>query len=324
MRCGENQDGPSAFDSWLACQGSTVVPTAQPNESRAAHRRRVVLTTFGSLGDLHPYVAIALGLQARGHEAVLATGECYRQKIEALGLGFRPLRPDSDFVSDPDVMRRVMDLRWGTVRVIRELVLPALRDSYEDTLAAAEGADLLVSHPLAYATRLVAEKTGTPWASTMITPLGFGSAYDPPMLPGFPALSKRLRFLGPAFWKPLKRFLTWATCSWAKPWYRLRAEIGLPPAEGNPLVDGHSPLLHLALFSKRLADRQPDWPPQTVITGFPLFDGGGRAASWVGPISWTTARRPSCSRSACRRRWSPGHSSSTALPLRSCWVAGRS
>ena len=275
MRCGENQDGPSAFDSWLACQGSTVVPTAQPNESRAAHRRRVVLTTFGSLGDLHPYVAIALGLQARGHEAVLATGECYRRKIEALGLGFRPLRPDSDFVSDPDVMRRVMDLRWGTVRVIRELVLPALRDSYEDTLAAAEGADLLVSHPLAYATRLVAEKTRTPWASTMITPLGFGSAYDPPMLPGFPALSKRLRFLGPAFWKPLKRFLTWATCTWAKPWYRLRAEVGLPPAEGNPLVDGHSPLLHLALFSKRLADKQPDWPPQTVITGFPLFDGGG-------------------------------------------------
>ena len=90
-----------------------MVPTAQPNESRAAHRRRVVLTTFGSLGDLHPYVAIALGLQARGHEVVLATGECYRRKIEALGLGFRPLRPDSDFVSDPDVMRRVMDLRWA-------------------------------------------------------------------------------------------------------------------------------------------------------------------------------------------------------------------
>jgi UDP:flavonoid glycosyltransferase YjiC (YdhE family) len=30
----------------------------------------------------------------------------------------------------------------------------------------------------------------------------------------------------------------------------------------------------LALFSKLLADKQPDWPPQTVITGFPLYDGG--------------------------------------------------
>jgi len=31
----------------------------------------------------------------------------------------------------------------------------------------------------------------------------------------------------------------------------------------------------LALFSKRLADKQPDWPPQTVLTGFPLYDQDG-------------------------------------------------
>jgi rhamnosyltransferase subunit B len=90
-----------------------AVVSAEPRASRS--RRRIVLTTFGSLGDLHPYIAVARGLRARGHEAVLATGQCYRHKIEALGLGFRPLRPDSTFVSDPGVMRRVMDLRWGTI-----------------------------------------------------------------------------------------------------------------------------------------------------------------------------------------------------------------
>jgi UDP:flavonoid glycosyltransferase YjiC (YdhE family) len=86
------------------------------------------------LGDLHPYVAIALGLRARGHEAVLATSECYRRKIEALEIGFRAVRPDSDWVADPEVMRRVTDLRWGTMRVLREVLLPVLRESYEDTL----------------------------------------------------------------------------------------------------------------------------------------------------------------------------------------------
>jgi UDP:flavonoid glycosyltransferase YjiC (YdhE family) len=30
----------------------------------------------------------------------------------------------------------------------------------------------------------------------------------------------------------------------------------------------------LALFSKLLADKQPDWPPHAVITGFPFYDGG--------------------------------------------------
>src|SRR5262245_27952102 len=37
----------------------------------------------------------------------------------------------------------------------------------------------------------------------------------------------------------------------------------------------HSPALVLALFSKLLADKQPDWPPQTVITGFPFYDRDG-------------------------------------------------
>jgi UDP:flavonoid glycosyltransferase YjiC (YdhE family) len=240
---------------------------------RSPSNKRVVLTTFGSLGDLHPYIAIALGLRARGHEAVLATGECYRRKIETLGLGFRPVRPDCDWVADPDVMRRFMDVRSGTVRVIRELLLPTLRQSYEDTLAAADGADLLVANLASYAGRLVAETKGLPWASAMHIPMGFFSAYDPPLLPGAPVLSKHLRFLGPGFWKPLGGFLKWLTHSWAKPWYRLRSEIGLAPAAAsNPLVDGHSPWLHLALFSERLAGKQRDWPPQTVVTGFPWHD----------------------------------------------------
>jgi hypothetical protein len=42
-------------------------------EPRSGFRRRIVLTTFGSLGDLHPYIAVALGLKTRGHEAVIAT-----------------------------------------------------------------------------------------------------------------------------------------------------------------------------------------------------------------------------------------------------------
>jgi UDP:flavonoid glycosyltransferase YjiC (YdhE family) len=253
-----------------------------PSEADTPHPprpqgKRIILTTIGSMGDLHPFIAIALGLKSRGHQAVVATGECYREKVEALGLGFHPLRPDSTFVADPVAMRRIMDFRLGSIHVLRETILPALRQTYEDTLAAADGADLLVSHPLTFATRLVSEARGIPWASTTITPLVFGSAYDPPALPGIPDLSPHLRFLGPWFWVPLRRILTRATRVWARPLDRLRAEIGLPPAADNPLVDGHSPALVLTLFSRRLADKQPDWPPQTIHTGFPFYDGDGAA-----------------------------------------------
>ena len=235
--------------------------------------KRIVLTTLGSLGDLHPFIAIALGLKARGHEAVLATGECYRRKVEALGLGFRAVRPDSAIVSDPAAMRRFMDLRLGTVRVLRDFIVPSIPETYKDTLAVVnEGVDLLVSHPLAFATRLVAEKTGIQWVSTQISPLGLYSAFDPPALPGFPDFANRLRFLGPRFWGPLGRTLKWATRLWARPIDRLRSEIGLPATADNPLVDGHAPALVLALFSKLLAPKQIDWPTQIVHTGFPLYD----------------------------------------------------
>jgi rhamnosyltransferase subunit B len=253
-----------------------IVESSPPTAERAMNRRgaRIVIATQGSLGDVYPYIAIALGLKGRGHEAIVATGECYRKKIEALGIGFRPVRPDSDWVTDPEVMRQMMHPRWGLVRVIREIWLPALRETYEDTLQAAEGADFLLAMQASYAGSLVAEKKDILWASAMHIPLGFSSAYDPSLLPGFEGLSKQFRRLGPTFWKPLRSLLKWKTRYWAKPLYCFRDELGLPPdTTVSPLTDGHAPLLHLALFSKHLADKQPDWPPQTIVTGFPWYDG---------------------------------------------------
>jgi UDP:flavonoid glycosyltransferase YjiC (YdhE family) len=250
---------------------------AIPAEPRTGIRKqRVVLTTLGSLGDLHPYIAVALSLQARGHEAVIATSACYREKIEALGLGFRALRPDLPALdADPDFMRRMMDRRRGSERVIREFVMPALRESYEDTLAAAEGSDLLVSHMITFTTPLVAEKHGIPWASTYLQPLGLFSVYDPPVLPQAPLLAK-LRFLGPAFHRLLFWCARWSIRSWSEPWHRLRAEVGLPPTSENPLFEGQqSPLAVLAMFSNLLGDKQPDWPRQAVITGFAFYDRHG-------------------------------------------------
>jgi rhamnosyltransferase subunit B len=237
--------------------------------------RRIVITTWGSLGDLYPYLAIGLGLKTLGHDVIVGAGECYRGKIENLGLGFRAVRPDCAWLEDPQVVRRMAHPRWGLIRAAR-MVLIALRESYEDTLAAAQGADLLVSNLATLAARLVAEKRGIPWVSAMHVPTLFFSAHDPPLLPGFPGLSRAFRFLGPAFWGPLGRFLIWATRWMARPVYRLRQEIGLPPAtDVNPLVEGHSPQLHLALFSKQLLDKQSDWPAQTLVTGFPWLDQDG-------------------------------------------------
>ena len=58
--------------------------------------QRIVLTTFGSLGDLNPFIALARGLQARGHQPMIATSAYYRDVIQAAGISFHAVRPDLD------------------------------------------------------------------------------------------------------------------------------------------------------------------------------------------------------------------------------------
>lgn len=238
--------------------------------------KRIVLSTFGSLGDLHPFIALALGLRDRGHDAVIATSEAYRARIEGLGIGFRPVRPDMpDPAAIPELVHRIMDARTGSETVIRELMMPVLRESYEDQRAASEGADLLVSHTLTFGVRLAAEKLGLPWASVMLQPLGFMSVYDPPVLPVGQFVGK-LRFLGPAFHRLFFGLGKWSVRNWTIPWHQLRAELGLPATREDPLFAGaHSSRLVLALFSPLFAAPQHDWPPATVATGFPFLDQKG-------------------------------------------------
>ena len=239
----------------------------------------IVITTWGSLGDLHPYLAIALELSRRGHQAVVATCPSYQHKVESLGLRFCPVRPDCQWLHDPDRVRWISHHRFGMLRVGQEL-MGSIEESYGDLLAAVQGADLLLSSQAAFAARLVAEKTGIPWVSALHIPLGFYSVYDPPVLGLAPTLSRSCQFMGPLFWRPAFWFAKRASRYVARPWYRLRQQLELPPAgEPNPMTDSHSPRLVLALFSSQLVNRQPDWPSGTVITGYPWYDGDQQALS---------------------------------------------
>src|SRR5262249_33644606 len=94
----------------------------------------------------------------------------------------------------------------------------------------------------------------------------------PPVMAQAPWFA-RLQFLGPGFHRMLFGLGRWRVGRWCEPWHRLRADMGLSSTPDNPFFEGqHSPHLVLALFSNLLGDRQPDWPAQTVITGFTFFD----------------------------------------------------
>ena len=231
--------------------------------------QRIVLTAVGSLGDLHPYLAIGQELAQRGHRPVVATVPAFRERVEAAGLEFAPMRAATAEEPSAELIRRVFNGRKGVEYILRQLILPMLPLAYADTLRAAEGADLLVAHPLTWATRLVAEKGGIPWVSTMLAPACLLSAFDPPLLPGMEWVYR----LGPAphDWRLIFHLADRTTRRWLRPYDDLRRGLGLPNS-GNPLFSGgHSPLRELALFSPLFAQPQTDWPAQTVATGFVFF-----------------------------------------------------
>src|SRR5688572_22062453 len=236
--------------------------------------KKVVFTTWGSFGDLHPYMALARELQVRGHHCAIATSPIYREKVEAAGLDFRPVRPDlppPDSELAGEMIRELSHWRRGPEYLFRGLLMPAMRETYADTLSAVEGADLLVSHQVPLTAPLVAEKTGIKWISCVLFPIAFASAYDPPTPPQFPAL-RDIATIHPAIASALFGFGKWTTRFWVEPIQRLRRELGLPPGP-NPIFEGqHSPTLVLALFSKFLSGPQPDFPSNTLITGFPFYD----------------------------------------------------
>jgi len=137
--------------------------------------RRIILSTFGSFGDVHPYMALAMELQRRGHVPVIATMEVYREKVESAGLHFLPVRPNiaQPKEQDPELINKIMQPMTGPRFLVEEVVFPAVRDSYADLLEAVAGADLLVTHPAAPAGPLVGRKTGMPWISTVLAPFSF-------------------------------------------------------------------------------------------------------------------------------------------------------
>jgi UDP:flavonoid glycosyltransferase YjiC (YdhE family) len=115
---------------------------------------------------------------------------------------------------------------------------------------------------------------GIRWASSVLAPLSFFSAHDPPVLPTAVWLSA-LRPLGPLFHRALLAVARWSIGSWARPYHQIRAELGLPPIP-NPIFAGqHAPDLVLALFSPVLGRPQPDWPARTRLTGFAFHDEDG-------------------------------------------------
>jgi UDP:flavonoid glycosyltransferase YjiC (YdhE family) len=238
--------------------------------------RSIVFAVWGSLGDLHPFIAVALKLKQLGYDPLIASVGEYRAKVTAEGIRFHTVRPAFAEIERalaaqlPELTRQVIarpDLLY------RRLVFPFLRQSYEDMMDATRDASVVVTGSVCIGARLAAEQRGIPWIGAVLQPMMFVSAYDPPALIPGAWLGALLRRVGPRAATVLLRALKRLIGRVSAPVHELRREIGLARSRVDPLLDGQfSPAGALAMYSPLLGAVQPDYPAPTALTGFAFYD----------------------------------------------------
>ncbi|WP_428151852.1 glycosyltransferase [Brevundimonas sp.] len=237
---------------------------------------RIVLATAGSLGDLHPFIALALALKACGFEAEIASSPQHGDKIRAEGLIFHPIGPG---IVELEVMMGMTEaeiteaVTRSSTFLFEKMLLPHLESGARQLLAVAGGAVAIVGSTFAAGAAMAADVLGVPFVPVALQPAIVFSAYDPPALPNAP-------WLAPASggWRLTLNRMTIAAArasgaGWTKPVDRIRRSLGLAPLGANLLLDGlKDRSLALGLYSPLLSVPQVDAPPGFAVTGYALYD----------------------------------------------------
>lgn len=237
---------------------------------------RVLVTTFGSQGDIRPLVALGAGLRAAGHEVVFPSDRTFQSLIERHGLRFIALDGDlraAMAAAEQDVFRRGTS-PFALMRALggyaRELAVPWARQLQE----AAQGADVVFAAGLGFYPGLnLAEAVGALPIGVALAPVAPTRAFPPPLipprrLPGFANLALHTAMLG----------LVWA--SLRKSVNQARREVhGLPPMTlagvARAMKREGWPMLHA--YSPALVPPPSDWPDTLHVTGAWHLE---EAASW--------------------------------------------
>ena len=228
-----------------------------------------MLVAVGSVGDVFPYFGIGQALRSRGHHVSVVASPYYEDQIRDLDLNFIPLgtlEQHQKLLAHPDAWHPrkgwILWLKMGGLDLMEELY-----DVVEQNYV--EGATVVVGSWAAVGARVAQEKLGVPMATLHIEPDRFRSIYDTAFLPRHTLI----RNSNPPW---LKRFQFWycdiIVDRELAPLAKFRRRLGLPSQRRFLKNWFHSPQLSFGLFPDWWAAPQPDWPRQTVLTGYPLWD----------------------------------------------------
>jgi sterol 3beta-glucosyltransferase len=236
---------------------------------------KIQISTFGTHGDVQPFLALGQGLRAAGHSVAICTSASYRPTIEALGL-------QHAWISDTmlELTRAILGGGAEARRAMAQM-LPAMRTMLEEEWRAAQAfaPDLIVHHPKMLGSYHIAERLGIPLA--MAIPLPFYTptrAFPNPFFAG-------LRLGGWAN-RASFRLMGLANGLYSGMTNRFRRHaLGLPPLRrfADQLVTrAGAPVPVLYPYSPQLLPVPEEFPPHVHVTGYWFLE---RPQGWEPPAT---------------------------------------
>lgn len=239
---------------------------------------RVLILTFGTRGDVQPYVALAAGLRAAGHEAGICTAEGFRELVTGAGVPY--LHMSNDML---ELMQGGMPTMAGpadALRLIRRMTA-AMRSALQEQWEAAQafGPDLILYHPKVLGGLHIAERLWVPAVASLPLPfLTPNRAYPIPVIGRWP-----LRGAANRWSYQLNRFTAVGYGGMINSFRR--RTLALPPlsrwTDYRRAGDGR-PVPTLYAYSPSVVPVPADYPPHVHVTGYWFLPG---SATWEPPAT---------------------------------------
>lgn len=242
---------------------------------------KIGLQTWGSDGDIRPFLALAGGLRARGHEVSLAITSVDGKEYGSYGkeMDFAVSHVGRLTCDEHTVDRFLRKIR-ATGNPLRQLELilehyfnPVISEMFDAAERLCRENDAIIGHFIHFPAQTAAERAGKPYATVMMNHLGVYSKYA--RIYGVP-------YLG-----------TWMNPCWNRLFHyaidrsigaevnRVRTSVGLPPVARVAETVWISQRLNLIAETAAIGRRQPDWPDIHHVCG--VFTVPNAAEPWAMP-----------------------------------------
>ncbi|MBN3884985.1 MAG: glycosyltransferase family 1 protein [Nostoc sp. JL34] len=238
---------------------------------------KITIVTWGSSGDIVPYIALSLGLQHAGHTVQLATYSQHQEIVNSYGIKCVPIDLNVKEIEYPELFihstLRTIIYQSRLLQLYKEKVLPECWRICQDTEAIIFGSD---AHPIYE----IVEKLGIPSYCAFAQPLHQTYAFPHPYMPCRFDLGGIYNWLSYPFFDQLSwQFFRKSLNEWRGKSLNLSSLshwVGIVRRMHQQQI----PCLYS--YSPSVLPKPSDWPDWIHVTGYWFLD---RPADWQAPTN---------------------------------------